>query len=209
MAGLFALSSVVELTTTAPILALMLGLAVGIDYSLFITSRHRQNLADGLEPEEAAARAVGTAGSAVVFAGATVVIALAGLVVVGIPFLSIMGLAAAGTVAVAVLVAAPLAEPRPARRRHRGRAAPCPPRPGGGEGPRRRLTPGGSRMAEPGGLPALRSSGRNRLRQGPSARSSRSVLTRGGAAGARRPAVLARARRRRARGRWSHLAGAH
>ncbi|PWR06594.1 hypothetical protein DKT68_21840 [Micromonospora acroterricola] len=105
MAGLFALSSVVELTSTAPILALMLGLAVGIDYSLFITSRHRQNLLDGLSPEEAVGRAVGTAGSAVVFAGATVVIALAGLAVVDIPFLTVMGLAAAGTVTVAVLVA--------------------------------------------------------------------------------------------------------
>ncbi|MET8152813.1 MMPL family transporter [Actinoplanes sp. NPDC049668] len=105
MAGLFALSGVVDLTSTAPVLALMLGLAVGIDYSLFITSRHRQNLLDGLEPQEAAARAVGTAGSAVVFAGVTVVIALAGLAVVGIPFLTVMGLAAAGTVAVAVLVA--------------------------------------------------------------------------------------------------------
>ncbi|SCE95208.1 putative drug exporter of the RND superfamily [Micromonospora coriariae] len=105
MAGLFALSSVVQLTSTAPILALMLGLAVGIDYSLFITSRHRQNLLDGLSPEEAVGRAVGTAGSAVVFAGATVVIALAGLAVVDIPFLTVMGLAAAGTVTVAVLVA--------------------------------------------------------------------------------------------------------
>jgi RND superfamily putative drug exporter len=105
MAGLFALSSVVTLTSTAPVLALMLGLAVGIDYSLFITSRHRQNLVDGLTPQEAAARAVGTAGSAVVFAGITVVIALAGLAVVDIPFLTVMGLAAAGTVAVAVLVA--------------------------------------------------------------------------------------------------------
>ncbi|MEU8228989.1 MMPL family transporter [Actinoplanes sp. NPDC048967] len=105
MAGLFALSSVVTLTSTAPVLALMLGLAVGIDYSLFITSRHRQNLVDGLAPQEAAARAVGTAGSAVVFAGITVVIALAGLAVVDIPFLTVMGLAAAGTVAVAVLVA--------------------------------------------------------------------------------------------------------
>ena len=65
MAGLFALSGVVELTTTAPMLALMLGLAVGIDYSLFITSRHRQNLLDGLPPDEAVGRAVGTAGSAV------------------------------------------------------------------------------------------------------------------------------------------------
>ncbi|MET8219606.1 MMPL family transporter [Streptomyces hirsutus] len=105
MAGLFSLTSVIELTSTAPVLALMLGLAVGIDYSLFITSRYRQYLAEGLQPEEAAGRATGTAGSAVVFAGATVVIALAGLSVVGIPFLSVMGLAAAGTVAVAVLVA--------------------------------------------------------------------------------------------------------
>ncbi|OSP43273.1 hypothetical protein B7767_11100 [Streptomyces sp. 13-12-16] len=105
MAGLFSLTGVIELTSTAPILALMLGLAVGIDYSLFITSRYRQYLAEGLQPEEAAGRATGTAGSAVVFAGATVVIALAGLSVVGIPFLSVMGLAAAGTVAVAVLVA--------------------------------------------------------------------------------------------------------
>lgn len=105
MAGLFALSGVVHLTGTAPVLALMLGLAVGIDYSLFISSRYRQYLAEGLEPDEAAGRAVGTAGSAVVFAGATVVIALAGLAVVDIPFLTVMGLAAAGTVAVAVLVA--------------------------------------------------------------------------------------------------------
>ncbi|MFI7021809.1 MMPL family transporter [Micromonospora sp. NPDC049900] len=105
MAGLFTLSSVVELTSTAPILALMLGLAVGIDYSLFITSRYRQNLVEGLPADEAIGRAVGTAGSAVVFAGATVVIALAGLSVVNIPFLTVMGLAAAGTVTVAVLVA--------------------------------------------------------------------------------------------------------
>jgi RND superfamily putative drug exporter len=105
MAGLFSLSGVIELTSTAPVLALMLGLAVGIDYSLFITSRHRQNLLAGLEPQEAVGRAVGTAGSAVVFAGATVVIALAGLAVVNIPFLTVMGLAAAGTVTIAVLVA--------------------------------------------------------------------------------------------------------
>ncbi|MFG1921691.1 MMPL family transporter [Cryptosporangium sp. NPDC048952] len=108
MAGLFALTSVIELNSTAPILALMLGLAVGIDYSLFITSRHRQHLTEGLDPEEAAGRSVGTAGSAVVFAGITVIIALAGLSVVNIPFLTAMGLAAAGTVAVAVLVAVTL-----------------------------------------------------------------------------------------------------
>lgn len=105
MAGLYALSGVVSLNNATPVLALMLGLAVGIDYSLFITSRYRQNLMEGLEAREAAGRAIGTAGSAVVFAGATVVIALAGLSVVGIPFLTAMGLAAAGTVAVAVLVA--------------------------------------------------------------------------------------------------------
>ncbi|GIJ23291.1 membrane protein [Micromonospora lutea] len=105
MAGLFALSGAIELTSTAPILALMLGLAVGIDYSLFITSRYRQNLTDGIPADEAIGRAVGTAGSAVTFAGATVVIALAGLAVVNIPFLTVMGLAAAGTVTVAVLVA--------------------------------------------------------------------------------------------------------
>ncbi|MFE5244585.1 MULTISPECIES: MMPL family transporter [unclassified Streptomyces] len=104
MAGLFALSSVVELTSTAPILALMLGLAVGIDYALFITSRYRHYLLEGMDGEEAAGRAAGTAGSAVVFAGATVVIALAGLTVAGVPFLTVMGLAAAATVALAVLV---------------------------------------------------------------------------------------------------------
>ncbi|TDC56836.1 MMPL family transporter [Actinomadura sp. KC345] len=105
MAGLYALTGSVSLNSATPILALMLGLAVGIDYSLFITSRYRQHLMDGLDRREAAGRAIGTAGSAVVFAGATVVIALAGLSVVGIPFLTAMGLAAAGTVAVAVLVA--------------------------------------------------------------------------------------------------------
>ncbi|WP_327113229.1 MMPL family transporter [Streptomyces sp. NBC_01341] len=104
MAGLFALSSTVELTSTAPILALMLGLAVGIDYALFITSRYRTYVEDGMDGEEAAGRAAGTAGSAVVFAGATVVIALAGLAVAGVPFLTVMGLAAAATVALAVLV---------------------------------------------------------------------------------------------------------
>jgi putative drug exporter of the RND superfamily len=103
--GLTALSGVVEQSETAPILATMLGLAVGIDYALFILSRHRQNIADGLGVKEAAARATATAGSAVVFAGLTVVIALVGLTVVNIPFLTIMGLAAAGTVSIAVLIA--------------------------------------------------------------------------------------------------------
>jgi putative drug exporter of the RND superfamily len=103
-----ALTGVFELTDTAPTLATMLGLAVGIDYALFILARHRQNMADGMEPREAAAQATGTAGSAVVFAGMTVVIALLGLLVVGIPFLTVMGLAAAGAVIVAVLIATTL-----------------------------------------------------------------------------------------------------
>ncbi len=99
------LSGTIEMSSTAPILALMLGLAVGIDYALFIVSRHRAQLREGVQIPESIARATGTAGSAVVFAGLTVLIALAGLTVVGIPFLSVMGLAAAGTVAIAVLIA--------------------------------------------------------------------------------------------------------
>lgn len=100
-----ALSVPLGLTSTVGILALMLGLAVGIDYSLFITSRYRDERAQGREPEEAVGRALGTAGSAVVFAGATVIIALAGLSVVGIPELTKIGLGGAGAVALAVLVA--------------------------------------------------------------------------------------------------------
>ena len=100
-----ALANVLDLGTTTSTLAMMIGLAVGIDYALFIVSRYRAELAEGREHEEAAGRAVGTAGSAVVFAGLTVVIALVGLAVVNIPMLSKMGFAAAGTVAIAVLIA--------------------------------------------------------------------------------------------------------
>ncbi|MFC4471994.1 MMPL family transporter [Streptomyces xiangluensis] len=100
-----ALANALDLGDTTSTLALMIGLAVGIDYALFIVSRYRGELADGRDREEAAGRATGTAGSAVVFAGLTVVIALAGLSVVGVPMLTKMGLAAAGTVVVAVLIA--------------------------------------------------------------------------------------------------------
>ena len=72
-------AGVIPVSSTTLMLAIMLGLAVGIDYALFIISRHRDQLATGMEVEESAARAVGTAGSAVVFAGLTVVIALVGL----------------------------------------------------------------------------------------------------------------------------------
>ncbi|MEU1917382.1 MMPL family transporter [Streptomyces massasporeus] len=105
MATILALSSALGLSTTTGTLAMMLGLAVGIDYALFVVSRYREERARGRTPQEATALAVGTAGSAVVFAGLTVVIALAGLAVVGIPMLTKMGLAAAGAVVVAVLIA--------------------------------------------------------------------------------------------------------
>lgn len=92
------------INATTPLLSLMLGLAVGIDYALFIVSRHQQELAEATAPREAAARSVATAGSAVIFAGLTVMIALVGLGVSGIPFLTTMGVAGAGAVGVAVLV---------------------------------------------------------------------------------------------------------
>ncbi|NUK26102.1 MMPL family transporter [Streptomyces lunaelactis] len=100
-----ALANVLDLGSTTSTLAMMIGLAVGIDYALFIVSRYRAELAEGRSREEAAGRAVGTAGSAVVFAGLTVVIALVGLAVVNIPMLTKMGFAAAGTVVIAVLIA--------------------------------------------------------------------------------------------------------
>ncbi|WP_351233550.1 MMPL family transporter [Streptomyces sp. NPDC002133] len=100
-----ALANLFDLGSTTATLATMIGLAVGIDYALFIVSRYRAELAEGRDREEAAGRAAGTAGSAVVFAGLTVVIALVGLAVVNIPMLSKMGFAAAGTVVIAVLIA--------------------------------------------------------------------------------------------------------
>ncbi|MGP9020351.1 MMPL family transporter [Streptomyces sp. BR1] len=100
-----ALANVLDLGNTTSTLASMIGLAVGIDYALFIVSRYRAELREGREREEAIGRAVGTAGSAVVFAGLTVVIALCGLAVVNIPMLTKMGVAAAGTVVIAVLIA--------------------------------------------------------------------------------------------------------
>ncbi|WP_234010664.1 MMPL family transporter [Streptomyces sp. SPB074] len=100
------LSRFIEMTNTATILALMIGLAVGIDYALFLVSRHREQLADPDEDvHDSIGRATATAGSAVTFAGVTVIVALAALSAAGIPFLTVMGLAAAGTVLIAVLVA--------------------------------------------------------------------------------------------------------
>ena len=104
MGLLFAATALGPVNSTTPMLAVMLGLAVGIDYALFIVSRHREQLGTGLAVDESIARATATAGSAVVFAGLTVMIALVGLGVAGIPFLTIMGVAAAMTVGVTVLV---------------------------------------------------------------------------------------------------------
>ena len=104
MAALFALSGLVEIGSTTPVLALMLGLAVGIDYSLFIVNRYRTFVREGYALQEAAGKAIATAGNAVLFAATTVVIALASLAVVQIPFMTTMGLAAAATVALAAII---------------------------------------------------------------------------------------------------------
>ncbi|MGW5055614.1 MMPL family transporter [Actinokineospora sp. NPDC004072] len=106
--GITIATGFMDLQSTTTALAGMLGLAVGIDYALFIINRYRQELRQGADVPTAIGVAVGTAGSAVVTAGITVIIALVGLVVVGIPFLSQMGLAAAATIVVAVLVAVTL-----------------------------------------------------------------------------------------------------
>ncbi|HWR85846.1 MAG TPA: MMPL family transporter [Rhodoglobus sp.] len=103
--GVLAVGAFVPMGDTALILASMLGLAVGIDYSLFVLSRYRTELRAGRSVEDAVARATATAGTAVVFAGLTVIIALAGLLVANISFITEMGMAAAAAVAVAVLLA--------------------------------------------------------------------------------------------------------
>ncbi|WP_022891739.1 MMPL family transporter [Agromyces subbeticus] len=128
--GISIVAAFTTVSSTAPMLAVMIGLAVGIDYALFILSRHRTQLARGHDPEESAAEAVATAGGAVVFAGLTVIIALLGLLVVGIPFLSVMGVGAAFAVLIAVAGAVTLLPallgvlgrrlvPKPGSRAHR------------------------------------------------------------------------------------------
>lgn len=98
-------AGITPINSTTMILALMLALAVGIDYALFIVSRHRDQLAAGMEVEESACRATATSGAAVVFAGLTVIVALAGLAISGIPFLGVMGAFAAASVAIEVALA--------------------------------------------------------------------------------------------------------
>ncbi|RMI08944.1 MMPL family transporter [Cellulomonas triticagri] len=103
-----ALSGAVDMLSVTPVLGIMLGLAVGIDYSLFILNRHRRQLRDGVELEESIGLANGTAGNAVVFAGTTVFVALLALNVTGIPFLGLMGTVGAFCILIAVLIAVTL-----------------------------------------------------------------------------------------------------
>lgn len=97
------LASVTTFATVAPTVAIMMGLGVGIDYALFLTTRHRQLVMDGVDPAEAAARTLATSGRAVLVAAITVVIALLGLYASGVIFIGKLGLAAGITVTVAAL----------------------------------------------------------------------------------------------------------
>ena len=103
--GTLSLSSVLDMTATTPMLGVMLGLAVGIDYSLFILNRHRRQLKAGTEVRESIGLANGTSGNAVVFAGLTVVIALIALNLTGVGFLGLMGSVGAAAIVTAVLIA--------------------------------------------------------------------------------------------------------
>jgi putative drug exporter of the RND superfamily len=104
--GLIGLAaSVIDVNSVAPILAAMIGLGVGIDYALFIVTRHRENLRLGMTVEEAAGRAIATSGAAVLFAGVTVIIAICGLAIAGITAVTVMGLMSGLTVAVMVALA--------------------------------------------------------------------------------------------------------
>ncbi|MGW0867518.1 MULTISPECIES: MMPL family transporter [Streptomyces] len=97
------LAAAFTFATVSPTLATMIGLGVGIDYALFMITRHRQNLIDGMDPVRAAGQAASTSGHAVLVSGCTVIIALAGLSASGVSFISLLGLAAAVTVVSAVV----------------------------------------------------------------------------------------------------------
>lgn len=99
------LSGVLAMTSTTPMLGVMLGLAVGIDYSLFILNRHRRQLKLGTEVRESIGLSNGTSGNAVVFAGLTVIIALVALNLTGVDFLGLMGSVGAFAIAIAVMIA--------------------------------------------------------------------------------------------------------
>jgi putative drug exporter of the RND superfamily len=105
LALITAISHLTAVPTVSPTLATMIGLGVGIDYSLFIVTKHKLQLGQDIEMHESIARAAATSGGAVLFAGVTVVIALCSLVVAGIPLVSTLGYTAAIAVAVSVLAA--------------------------------------------------------------------------------------------------------
>jgi RND superfamily putative drug exporter len=102
------LTNWVTIGTSGPVVAAMIGLGVGIDYALLVVTRHREGLSLGHEPGESIARAMSTAGRAVLVAGATVIVANLSLYLIGIPFVSALGLASAITVAATLLAAVTL-----------------------------------------------------------------------------------------------------
>ncbi len=102
------LAGVTQIPSFAPILASMVGLGVGIDYALFVLTRHREYLAHGVEVHEAASRAVATAGQPVVFAGSTVVVSILGMAVAEVPFMTVGGLAVAFVVLIMVVASVTL-----------------------------------------------------------------------------------------------------
>lgn len=129
VATMTVLAGVTDVPTFAPVLGSMVGLGVGIDYALFVLARHREYLARGLDPHEAAGRAVATAGRPVVFAGGTVVVSILGMAVANVPFMTVGGLAVSIVVLTMVLASVTLlpallgaAGPRLARAGRIGRA---------------------------------------------------------------------------------------
>lgn len=100
----------IDIPSWAPQMGSMVGLGVGIDYTLFLVTRHREFLAQGMTVEESVGRAVATAGQAVIFAGGTVVIAILGLAVAGIPFMTAAGIAISVIVLIMVVASVTLAD---------------------------------------------------------------------------------------------------
>ncbi|EFL20106.1 predicted protein [Streptomyces sp. C] len=108
VATMTVLAGVTDVPAFAPVLGSMVGLGVGIDYALFVLARHREYLARGLGPHEAAGRAVATAGRPVVFAGGTVVVSILGMAVANVPFMTVGGLAVSIVVLIMVLASVTL-----------------------------------------------------------------------------------------------------
>ena len=108
VSSLSLITYIIDIPSWGPQMASMIGLGVGIDYALFLVTRHRENLARGLSIEESVGRAVATAGQAVIFAGGTVVIAILGLALAGVPFMTAAGVATSVVVLIMVLASVTL-----------------------------------------------------------------------------------------------------